>query len=248
MIWEKTNWTNPTIIYLFNDTIFEYDIKSAGTSISEYYKLLPKETLDTLKNAKKEKRVVMEGNLQRDNKEYRDRLNEGFKNIRKLFIESNGLTEDDIISIKKDAIFVTRKVRFTKFDCVHFVKKNQYSSYINTHGKEYYYSKDVLDIKGISDEAAELHKEGMLRFIIEYFYKAENKDKKTLLKYISDTFTKYKMLELPVEYYREFDFNSSYNVTTDDSEWKEWWDDRKDELDIMYNIENIFIPFTKIAM
>ena len=247
-LWNKTTWTNPNIIYLFNTTIYEYDIKSAGLSISKMYHLLPEETIQKIESLPKNKRVVMEGKLQRDNKEYRNALAEGFKNVRKLFIESNGLSEDDIISIKKDAIFVSRKVRFTSFDCVKFVTKNKYTSYINTHGIEYYYSENALDIKGISDQLINLHEDGMLKFIINFFNKMETKSKKEVLRYVRNTFTDYKQYKLPVEYYREFNAMSKYNVTTEELMWDEWWDDRKDELDIMYNIQNVFVPFTKIAI
>ena len=73
-LYKKTSWTNPNIIYLFNSTIYEYDIKSAGLSISKFFNLLPEETIEKLEAMPKHKRVVAEGKLQIKDKEYRDAL------------------------------------------------------------------------------------------------------------------------------------------------------------------------------
>lgn len=248
-LYKKTSWTNPNIIYLFNSTIYEYDIKSAGLSISKFFNLLPEETIEKLEAMPKHKRVVAEGKLQIKDKEYRDALSNGFAEMRKLFIESNAIEDNEIISIKKDAIFISRKPRFTNFKCVKFTRKNSYSCYINAGGIEYYYSDDALDIKGIGDENIKLHEDGILAFIINFFDKMQHQSKKYVLRYVTNQYSLYKQHKLPVEYYREFNASSKYRVLNNENElWDDWWDERKDELNIQYNIDNVFIPFTKIAI
>ena len=60
---EKTNFTNKNIMYLFNRTIYEYDIHSADINLCIYYGLLPKDMIEKISKMDKIRRVVKIGNM-----------------------------------------------------------------------------------------------------------------------------------------------------------------------------------------
>jgi hypothetical protein len=96
---------------------------------------------------------------------------ECFQDIRRIFFEENNIENSNILSIKKDAIFLINKVPIkTNFldNCV-FIKKNEYSSYINICGKEFYYdiNNNSLDIKKIPKEVVKMQKDYLFKFVAE---------------------------------------------------------------------------------
>lgn len=54
-------------------------------------------------------------------------LNDKFVEVRKWFFENNDIQDDDILSIKKDAIITTKRCLATEFDNIRFVER------ISTH-------------------------------------------------------------------------------------------------------------------
>lgn len=247
-LYTSDTFINKNIIYLFNTIIYEYDIKSAGINLAKFYNLLPAETIEKLLALPKQKRVVAEGVLKRENKEYNEASKKAFQDIRKLFLDTNALEESDIVSIKKDAFFVTKKLDALKFKNVVFVEKNKYTSYIRLGHNEFYYSPEKLDIKGLNDSLIELHKEGIIQLIITFFDTMETKDKRSQLTFMRKIMTDYKFLNLPIDFYREFNMTSKFNCKEDGLTYEEYWDDKKEDLDIMYNLQNIIIPLSKIAL
>ena len=57
----------------------------------------------------------------------------------------------------------------------------------------------------------------------------------------------YKALELQIDYYREFSVQDKYR-TLNGELYGEYWDDRKDELDITFNYENVMLPLVLLSM
>ena len=113
-----------------NSKIIEYDLYHANTSLMRFYNLCPTKLIDKIDSLTKMSREVYVGKLQRDNKEFSKALMKSFDDAMKLFLDTNGITEDNIISIKKDAAFVVnKKVVQTDFDCLHFRPKNEYIGY-----------------------------------------------------------------------------------------------------------------------
>ena len=233
-------------MYLFNTDIFEYDMKSAGTSVMEEFHIVPIDTIAKLKKLPKHERVVHEGNLQRKNKDIAAKLTDGLAEIRKRFYIENSIDMGDIISVNKDAIFVTKKCKELTFGCVKFVEKHHYSSYLKLQRYQFYYNGD-LDVKGISDETLKLHDNGISKIMKSFFCNMETSDKKTTLLYLRRIITCYKMRELPIEYYREFNPSSKYKTVSGNWEYDDFWEDQKDELDISYNLQNILLPLAIIA-
>jgi hypothetical protein len=203
---EHTNYLNKDITYLKGVKITEYDIKSAGYTVVRYKKLLTAEELAYLDTCPKEERNVLIGKRIRDNPEINAIILDELKKARKAFVLKNGLLSDDILSIKKDAIFVIKKrCSDLTFHDFQFVPKSTYTSYAYLNGKEFYYSEgSPLTVKGASEEQLE----NGLSFLTEMnriFFLSEMHTNKSIVRYLKDFANKYLNKELPVESYRDFD-------------------------------------------
>ena len=213
-------------------------MKSAGLSLIKEFQLLPKKTIKKLDDIyDKEKRNKEIGLLERNNKELVEKKKIAFQVVREEFLKANQLEDNEVISIKKDAIFTTREVPHTTFgEYIVFQKKNQYSSYLRVGKRkmELYYNSDKIDVKGIGDENVELHEDGMLVFYKTFIRKMEIEKPESVLRYLRTFIDQYKKIELPVEYYREFNAKSCY-VTKTGGEYMDYWEDQKLDLDISYN-------------
>ena len=108
-LWKQDSFINENIPFLFNKEIIEYDMKDAGFSLTQEFKLLDKTIIEKLAKYKKDKRKIEMGKIERDDSKYRDAKKEAFKLARQMFFEANELEVADIISIKKDAIFTTKR-------------------------------------------------------------------------------------------------------------------------------------------
>lgn len=225
-------------------------MKTAGYNLSRAYKLLPDDKLEELGRLKKERRTIEIGKLQRDNKEYKERLMKAFEEARRMFFEANDLHADEIIAIKKDAIFTTRYCEFQQFlDYIEFRPKNEYSSYIRLNKKiELYYSQDRLDVKGLSEDTIRYHQDYLIHFIKLFFHKMETEDTGTILGFMRRFIDRYKRRELPVGYYRRFDRDPKFDTYDDTVKFYEYWEDQKDELDITFNYIEVLIKLIKIPL
>ena len=228
----KQVWLNSNIEYLFGDDIIEYDIRDAGFNIIKQYKLLPDEKIRELTlMGKGEARHIAVGKLQRDDKDFSNKLLDKFTEVRKIFISTNNLSDDDIISVKKDAIYTIGRCNRTKFGGIEFAEKNHYTSYIrfpDINNLEIYYTSNNMDIKGMGDHAINRHRLYMYEFIMSAIGMIENNNqrvKRIISKFIDD----YKSLSLDEEFYVEFNNMSR-------------------EINPIFNYKNIIIPLVKIIL
>lgn len=238
---QKDSWTNATIPFLFNRQIIEYDMKRAGLSLIKEYQLLPKETIKKIESYRsKHEQDVIIGRMERTNKELVKAKKEAFTAAREQFYRLNDLEETDILDVRKDAIFVTRNCPHNKFgEYIEFRPKNVYSSFLRVGKRKielFYCAPDIIDVKGIKDEIVPLHKDGMLTFFTIFIRKMETGNTIDAIRYLRRMIDHYKNLELPLDYYREFDQGSSYRSIRNETV-EEWWDDRVSELDISYNYQ-----------
>ena len=221
-MWQFDTWRTDKDI-IFNTGIVEYDLKSAGLSVAREFKLLPENYIKKLAKADKKERVVSLGLYKRDHPQYSADEKAGLASARQLFFDANHLEPNDIVAIKKDAIFVIDKGRDiqTKFGkYLEFRPKNRYTGYMFIKPLEIFYNEGLevstLDIKGMSPDKYQLHKDYFGQFIIGIFKLAENEvaSKHFILKYIRDIYDKYRLKELDYEFYRQFNATSQY-VTKD---------------------------------
>lgn len=253
-IYEHDIFINQNNPYMFNKEIIEYDMKEAGFSLIKEYNLLGKNEIKYLEKLSKDRRTVSIGMMERTNKELVKNKKEAFKEARRMFFEANNININDIISIKKDAIFLNKRIQHTKFkEYIDFRLKNTYSSYIYLGKKlEIYYSSYKTDVKGISDEKLESHNDYMLDIINKFINKCETSTSENSLEFLKRMVSKYKRRELDFGYYRTFDNRSVFEVDVGPEivlypELHGVNMDNK-ELLIDYNFRNIFLKLFKIPL
>lgn len=206
---EKTTYINESFQYLKNVSIKEWDIKSAGLSVLKFRKLLPEDELEELSKMEKHKRTVREGLLQKEHPEIAKTIINTLAAARKAFVLLNHLTENNIVSIKKDALFIlnaniTHPIIKEYFE---FREKESYTSWLRIEKKELYYDSfsDRLDIKGVSEENIEKQKDFLIKDIKTFLRSSEKTTSEILFNLLSKYRYKYLNKELPLETYRELD-------------------------------------------
>lgn len=126
----KLSFTTPTDSIV--GEIYEYDIVAAFFNFIVYYcnDIVTENKIDHLRSlsVNKKKRNIFIGLLQRS---YKKVLKERLTDLNKYFIDSfitlNGIAPHQIVSIKKDAIFVTKKCEKLKIEKIEFSLKNEYN-------------------------------------------------------------------------------------------------------------------------
>ena len=245
-IWERHNYTNHDIGMIINGEIIEYDIKSAGLNLAKEFGYIDKRIIEKLEKLDKRDRVVRLGLLKKKDEQIGKKENQALIEARRLFIVTNKLSVEDIVAIKKDAIFVSRRCNERKFGNIEFVPKNKYTSYMELNKLEFYYNSDRLDIKGIGDVVYEQHKQYMIKFLNTYFSLLEMGNKTKLIDFITNFLYQYKSKLLDLGYYRELNVKSTYrlNIIVDNKMYglDNINTSSFDSVDISYNYFNYLVP------
>ena len=256
----KDTYLNKNYSILINKVIIEYDLKSANTSLCKEYNLLPIEKIQEIEEMPKKDRVKTIGKIMRKNEKFKTGLKNAFVDIRKRFFEENDIQDEDVLAIKKDAIFCMREIKSTEFGFCKFSSKNRYTSYLYVNHLEIYYNSKgeflgdggKIDVKGISDDNLQKHSEYMLRFFKILFRHLETSSRKTTNRYISNFIDKYKNLQLEVGYYREFNQMSIIRLNDSDETYDNDvfipYEHKQDHLCIDYNFFEILLPIVKIVL
>ena len=214
------------------------------------YGLLDKQKINYLETLGKKQRQIQIGLYIRANKELGEKLNEKFEEVRRWFFESNNLSEEHILSIKKDAIITTKRCLVTQFDNIEFVEKNFYTSYYNLNNYEFYYNKNGVDVKGISDELLELHRDYMLDFLYNFFKMNEISSRKRVIELLKQFAYYYKARKLDIGYYRELNIQSLFRIREKLFGQQIGVKDIGDvnQIDIGYNYMNYIVPLISILV
>lgn len=265
MIVEKTMYTDTSVEILISD-IIEYDIKSAGLTMIRKFKLLPDDKIKELE-AIKDKAALNKtiGNLEIKNKALVEAKNEKFKDYRIRFYIDNELEDDDILSIKKDALFVKKYCYELEFDGdVQFVEKNKYFAYMYLNHLELYFKddsdmntrkrivkiskpKDLVHVKGIKDDKLEYHRDYMIKFLHTFMKMYAEADIDVTRRYLVKFINQYKKRLLEPGYYREFNQLSNYKVLMDGKLLELEYTDEVYNCDISYNYNNIIVPLVSLV-
>lgn len=214
----KDTYISSYFNYIISSYIREYDIQKANISILYKYGILSEEEYNMYYNMDKLKRQISIGYLLKNNPNASKVLTEGFKESRKLFFENNNIQDINVLSIKKDAIFLINTIpNITEFGLITFVNKGIYTSYYRlTKTIEIYYYLDSinnienLEVKGISDITP--HEPYMIDFLKYLFELAETNTIDIVVSTISNFYREYISLNLDVGYYREFNPLSKFNI------------------------------------
>ena len=218
------NSRNESFIFEPNCQIVEYDIKSCNTSICREFKLLPESTINYLEKIPSHERKVKFGLIRQKNKELSREHTKRVDEVVKQFISQNDLKfEDDIVSIKNDAVFVYNKeIQYPRVgDHVLFRPKSQYHAYLYMKPFEFYFNHEeneygsMVDVKNLSSDIEILrrHSNGILALLNEFVEVVErsNSDPKEIHDFCSAIVKAYKRRELVPDVYREFNPNSAHN-------------------------------------
>ena len=209
-LYERSFYTNTDIKSLINTPIIEYDIKSGGFNVCKFFKLLSDKKIEKLESLGKKDRQIQLGLYQKKQKGLSKQMEEGFKKCREMFFKANDLANEDVVSIKRDALFVTKPCYKCEFENILFREKNIYSSYYYIDGKELYYNKDRLDVKGIDDIKLVKHKDYMLSFLSNIFRCIEEGSYDYARKTLREFSDYYRHRALDIGYYREFNSDSLF--------------------------------------
>jgi hypothetical protein len=216
-IWKKTNYTTP--LRYIQTSIYEYDIRKANISILLKYGAISQETYNEFLVMDKLERQIRIGLMQRNNPELKQILETGFEEARRLLIESNSIELDEIVSIKKDALFITRPLQQTSFSPIEFVLKNRYDLFLKTECPklEFFFGvatdeDSIIDVKGIKDEALPIHTDTWITFLCTLFGHLLNGRTESAINYLSGISKEYINRSLPVEWYREFNSQSHFRI------------------------------------
>lgn len=260
-LYMRDTYRNESIPYLFGRDIIEYDMERAGLSLIKEFDLLPQSDIDYLSKIEKHMSDITIGKLQLKDKDFKKRFQEAFPVARQLFFTRNRLDSSNVLSIKKDAIFTIARCneqRVGKY--INFREKNRYTSYFTipkVKGSrlptlEVYRRGDTIDIKGMGKDfdILDKHANGIIKLFVIFTRYMEMSSIENTLDYMRGFIARYKALELPIDYYRQFNRDSQY-VLQDHIDGSEYGYDEYDtveDLDITFNYKYIILPLLKMVL
>jgi hypothetical protein len=202
--YDRMIWYNNDIQFMFHNNILEYDMNAASLSLSERFKLLPKETIERLKRLDKKNRVIQTGLIRRDNTEFSVEVDKKLIYVRNEFIQENGILPNDLISLHSDAvIFASKKKIKDKIDGIQFKESNRSTGYMNYKKLEMFYNNDYITYKGASQQLLQQHTMGINKYLIKIFKYIEDYDPR-VLKYMSRFQKQYLQDQFPEFMYTKF--------------------------------------------
>lgn len=155
----SNNYLGP-MTYLKNQKVTEYDMESAGLNILTDLGHIDLDLRANLMNMSKTDRNIAVGNILKGNKFLVEELERGFAQARQVFLEENQIAPEDIVSIKKDAIFILGEYVISTTQLSEHLKirpKEVYDYYLRVDKFEFYYNSTTgnLDVKGFSKAAVQ---------------------------------------------------------------------------------------------
>lgn len=222
-LWEKTYWTAP-IDYINSTYIREYDISKANINVLLSIGAIDNNTYDYLYKLPKNAREIMVGYMCADRKEEKlaQQILRAIKEYRRLFFEANDIQDYSVLAIKNDAIYLIDTIpNITQFGLIEFKHKETYTSFYKLDrkfNKEFYYKLDIpndieiLDIKGLGDEAYKFHEPYMIDFFKALFGTIETAGLDESIRLLQSFANQYISRELPIGYYRRFDNKCGYDT------------------------------------
>lgn len=159
----KMNYLNDSLTY-YSGEIFEYDMKHAYPSILKGTDFIFEDKnlrndIESLNDYHNKKEMLIRiGKEFKKNKDMVKYVNDTIIETLENFQISNNLDINNVITIKKDALFVTKRCNNLKYSNIEFSLKNNYNMYFYDSIKRHEYfilkklNKLSFDIKGIKNE------------------------------------------------------------------------------------------------
>jgi len=242
--------TNEEILQ--NVLIYEYDINKAGLSLLKEYSDLSKETLKSLDSMNKIDRNVAIGKLMQSDSKYKKFIEGNIKETIKEFLDVNEISMTNIISIKRDAVFTTKKCDTLKLNKnISFKLVDIYSSYyrfeqLSKIQVEFYYSTSEKDfvIKGLGKNYKE-NNNLFLEELIKLIKILEKLDKNNRCRILIDFRKKYCEKLFPKEMYRELNTENKFRICYKDHQFLCNSFDDLSLINGMYNYTFFIVPIIK---
>lgn len=216
--------------FLFSTYIREYDISKANINVLYSAGVIDKNLYERLLVAPREERQITIGLMEQRDRKITKIKAAGICKAKQDLFEANDIQDQDILSIKNDAVFILNKnLKYTEFGNIKFVLKNTYTEFVLLNGIEVYYGYDKvkgtenIDTKGLGKNKY-LHDEFMTDFIVYVLSELSVGNVEDAIKSFSDFFNDYINGDLDIGYYREYNpasmysiLNSSYKISLADN-------------------------------
>jgi hypothetical protein len=209
------NWTADVDV-LAGIQITEVDMADAGMTVIRQERLLDPAEIARLEALPKAERAIMVGRRSRDPGYERlgEMITQGIRRRVESLLDANDIGIDRLLSVKRDAVFVTgpSPARVILQDGTVFKKKNGYTAFARLGRVEVYAvpKRGAFDLKGIPGEKRELHRESTMRMVLDVLGLLElgriDEAADTLRLFRED----YVSRRLPVAFYREFNADSAF--------------------------------------
>lgn len=199
--------------------IYEYDIAKANISVLYNRGLISSSLYSYLYNQDNMIRKVMIGKMEKDNPNLIKEKAQGIEDAKKYIFDMNNIDDSEVISIKNDAIYITRKIEHTRFNHAEFTLRNHYNLFIKIFRLEFYYLWDnvtnfeTLDIKGIRDEILESQRKYLLDFVKELFYTYMKDGTAKAIILLRSFYQTYMNKTLDIRYYKDL-YSGLYSINT----------------------------------
>ena len=220
--------------------IREYDIKAANINILLHENVINRAQFDYLNNLPKVYREIDVGNMMRRDVSVYNTISGGITEAKLKLLTENAVDPFSVVRIANDAVYINSSVELatTQFDNIIFVKKHEYNVMINLNGVLVFVSlfgdNYDVDVIGINDDLLYAH-EKFLSFVCDLVFRIERVGIKEAIDFYQDFYQKYINKELDLDYYREFNTNSSF-TTIGTMRYGLWSIDSLDNIDIGYNL------------
>ena len=245
------NWTAPHDVFL--GQITEVDMSSAGLTVIRQEGLLPAKVLARVEALPKSQQSVAVGKLSRlpEFKGLAGRVTEGIRKRVDAMLQQNDVGADRILSVKRDAVFVTGPApgRLILQDGTRFKIKGSYTSFASLGGVEVYAvpRRGIADLKGIPNERRELHAKFITRMVLDVLGMIERNNLVEAADTLQQFRRDYAARLLPLGFYREFNSTSAYAVRAGDNVFHLDGESDVDRsaIEIAYNLKHVVVPLAR---
>ena len=217
---------------IINANIIEYDISKANITMLYSYGMISKEEYEWFLRMDKMTREISIGRrmldddnkLSEEGKKINACIKEGIAKAKSMLLEANNVPLESIIRIANDAVYINGGLLpIRDFDInnngviVHFKSDKVYNMMLNLRNITIFIMDNPMtdtidvDVKGINDRLLPKH-EPFLEFICNTITDMQRSSKESALYSFNDFYNQYVNLNLPIEYYREFNQDSMYKI------------------------------------
>jgi hypothetical protein len=238
--------------------ITEVDMADAGMTVIRLEGLLEAGVVRALEGLPKHERSVEVGRISRAGAKGRsgpslaELVTRGIQLRVEEMLKLNGVERDRLLSVKRDAVFVTGvpPSRLVLPDGTRFRVKGSYTAFARLGQVELYCvpSRGIYDLKGVAEERRHLHGPFCVQFAMDILGLAEAGNlveaADTVVQFRND----YVGLRLPLGFYRELNAGSGFCVRAGRSRFA--LDNvgpafPKGDLDIVHNLRSVVVPLAR---